>query len=189
VLIGIATLAALLAVPLFGGRITALADVRIKALWLAFAGIAMQIAIIEILQEGGGVAHRIVHLASYGLIAAFVIVNRHIPFLWLIALGGACNLAAIAANDGVMPASRSALEAAGLQETQGEFLNSTAVPDAHLQFLGDVFATPSWLPAANVFSIGDVLIVVGALLAFHTICGSRLAVRRGPRPVASDQPA
>ena len=76
-----------------------------------------------------------------------------------------------------------------MQETPGDFINSTAVPDAHLQFLGDVFATPSWLPVHNVFSIGDLLIVLGALLAFHTICGSRLALRRERRPVPSDQPA
>src|SRR5262245_55108262 len=104
-LIGIATLAALLSVPLFGGRLSALAEVRLKATWLAIGALAMQILIINIIPEGAGTWHRVVHLASYGVIALFVVVNRDIPFLWLIALGGACNFAAIAANNGVMPAS------------------------------------------------------------------------------------
>lgn len=201
VLIGLATLAALLTVPLFGGRITALADVHVKAVWLALVGIGMQILIINVIPDGAGAMHRAVHLASYGVIAAFVIVNLEIPFLWLIALGGVCNFAAIAANDGVMPASRSALAAAGMQEAPSDFINSAAVPDAHLQFLGDVFATPSWLPVQNVYSIGDVLIVIGALLAVHSICDSQAArwvrARRARRdggeasrpPVPSDQPA
>ena len=111
------------------------------------------------------------------------------------------NFTAIFANDGVMPASASALKAAGVQETPGEFINSTSVPDAHLQFLGDVFATPSWLPVHNVYSIGDVLIVIGVLLAVHSICDSQAAkwvrARRARRdgaeaarrPMPSDQPA
>jgi hypothetical protein len=188
-LIGLATLAALLTVPLFGGRISALAEVRLKAIWLAVGALAMQILIINIVPQDAGSWHRVVHLASYGVIALFVIANRDVPFLWLIALGGACNFTAIVANDGVMPAKPSALAAARVQETPGEFINSTAVPHAHLQWLGDAFATPSWFPVQNVFSIGDLMIVLGALLAFHTICGSRLAVRRGPRRVASEQPA
>ncbi len=39
--------------------------------------------------------------------------NRHIPWLWLLGLGGLSNLAAIGANGGVMPASAVALGAAG----------------------------------------------------------------------------
>ena len=105
-----------------------------------------------------------------------VLNHRRLAFLWLIALGGAANLVAIAANDGVMPASASALRAAGVVQTPGDFINSAPVADAHLQFLGDVFAVPSWMPISNVFSVGDVLIVLGALLAFHTIGRSRPAV-------------
>ena len=105
-LIGLATLAALLTVPMFGGRLTALGDVRLKATWLALGALAMQILIINVIPQDAGTMHRVIHLSSYGVIAVFVIVNRHVPFLWLIALGGAHNFIAIAANDGVMPASR-----------------------------------------------------------------------------------
>jgi hypothetical protein len=37
---------------------------------------------------------------------------------------------------------------------------------------------PSSFPITNVFSVGDVLILTGALLAMHCICASRIAVRR-----------
>ncbi len=58
-----------------------------------------------------------------------------------------------------------------------EFTNSDAVEGANLAFLGDVFAIPAGWPGANVFSVGDVVIVLGALLALHALCGSRLGAR------------
>jgi hypothetical protein len=62
------------------------------------------------------------------------------------------------------------------------FSNSTAVADPALLALGDIFWVPASWPVSNVFSIGDVVIVVGALLALHTIAGSRIAVRRFATP-------
>ena len=41
------------------------------------------------------------------------------------------------------------------------FSNSVVVADPALRPLTDIFALPAWLPFANVFSIGDVLIGVG----------------------------
>ena len=51
------------------------------------------------------------------------------------------------------------------------------VADANLAFLGDVFALPAWMPAANVFSVGDLLLALGAAIFVHAACGSRLAPR------------
>ena len=55
-------------------------------------------------------------------------------------------------------------------------MNSAAIADAKLVFLGDVFAVPEPLPLANVFSAGDVCIVVGAALAVFQVCGSKFAL-------------
>jgi hypothetical protein len=178
VLIGVVLLVCLATVPLAGGRLGALADVRFRAPWLALAAIAVQIVVISILPGGAGWIHHAAHLASYGLIAAFLWANRRLPFLWLAAIGGGLNLAAITANGGVMPADPDALAAAGIEQKAGDFANSTAVAHPHLSFLGDVFAVPSSLPVSNVFSVGDVILVVAALLALHGVCGSRLAVQR-----------
>ena len=67
-----------------------------------------------------------------------------------------------------------AIEAAGIAHKAG-FTNSAATSDAPLGFLGDVFHTPAWLPIHNVFSVGDIEIVLGAFLLLHFVCGSRLA--------------
>jgi hypothetical protein len=64
----------------------------------------------------------------------------------------------------------------------GDFVNSTAVAHPHLSFLGDVFAVPASWPVSNVFSVGDVILVVAALLALHCLCGSRLALARFAAP-------
>ncbi len=122
--------------------------------------------------------HQLVHLGTYGLLAAFLWVNRGVPYLWLAAVGGGLNLIVIAANGGVMPADPVALATAGVDQKAGDFANSAALAHPHLSFLGDVFAVPASWPVSNVFSVGDVIIVLGALLAVHTLSDSRLALPR-----------
>ena len=52
------------------------------------------------------------------------------------------------------------------------------LPDAKLAMFGDVFATPSWLPGNNVFSIGDVLIWVGLAWLLWRTCRRALYLPR-----------
>jgi hypothetical protein len=176
--IGLAFLLCLATVPLARGRLGALADLRFRARGVLFTAILAQVVIISVVPRGAAALHEAVHLGTYLAVGAFVVANRRIPWVWLVALGGACNFAAIAANGGVMPAAPRALRAAGMVVDPTEFTNSGAVAHPHLQFLGDVFWLPSSWPVSNVFSVGDVLIVLGALLAMHCICASRIAVRR-----------
>jgi hypothetical protein len=77
-----------------------------------------------------------------------------------------------------MPASPDALAAAGLDVKAGEFANSAAVQNPKLQFLGDIVATPGSLPVSNVYSVGDLIIVLGVLVLLHFACASRLVPRR-----------
>src|SRR5215218_1573025 len=177
-LVGLAFLTCLLTVPLARGRLGALALVRLRARWVLVAALGLQVLIISIAPEGAGGLHATIHLASYALIAGFVAANLQVPYLWLIALGGSLNLAAISANGGVMPADPGALAAAGLDPSSDAFANSTALEDPRLLFLGDVFSVPASWPASNVFSLGDVIIVAGAFLLLHTVCRSRLALPR-----------
>jgi Family of unknown function (DUF5317) len=183
-LIGLVLLLCLATVPLAGGRLGALAELRFRAAWLALLGIGAQILVISVLPAGSAWLHHAAHLVSYGLIAGFVWANRRVPYVWLAALGGGLNLVAIVANGGVMPADPDALAAAGIEQKAGEFANSTVVMHPHLGFLGDVFAVPSSLPVSNVYSVGDVVLVVAALLAVHCVCGSRLALARFATPIA-----
>ena len=131
------------------------------------------------------------HVVSFGLGLGFVWANRRIPGIGVIALGGAANLVAIASNGGVMPASRAALRTAGISaSTHGAFRNSAAVAHPHVAWLGDVFAIPKGWPLANVFSLGDALLIVGMAVLVHSVCGSRLVRRRkAPESVAESTAA
>jgi hypothetical protein len=114
-----------------------------------------------------------IHFASYALVLAFIWCNRQLPGLWLVAVGGLSNLVAIAVNGGVMPASEDAFRTAGRSPTEEGFTNSEVLRDPNLLFLGDVLPMPSWMPLANVFSVGDVLIAVGVFWCVHAICRGR----------------
>jgi hypothetical protein len=62
-----------------------------------------------------------------------------------------------------MPTTEAALAAAGLTPEDG-FSNSAVIDDPSLALLTDIFALPPWVPFANVFSIGDVLIGLGVIV-------------------------
>jgi hypothetical protein len=175
-LIAVVGLAAL-TVPLAGGRLGALVEVRLRQVWAIFAGLGLEIAAIDLpgLPEGARAA---LMVAAYPVLAVFLVANWRVPGIPVVALGGALNLLAIAANGGVMPASPAALAGAGLDPAAPGFQNSTALADPRLAFLGDVFSTPASWPLSNVFSVGDVLIALGVAWALHGICRSRLVPSR-----------
>lgn len=167
----------LLTVPLFGGSLRSLGEVRFRRPSLLLGALVMQILVIEVVPDAPTWVTTGTHLVSYGLAGAFLYLNRHIPGLWLVGLGGAANFAAIAANGGYMPASPSALRIADLPLGVGadSFVNSVALAHPRLLILGDIFAIPGSWPLSNVFSIGDLCIALGGAIAIHRICGSRLA--------------
>lgn len=183
VFLGVLFALCLLSVPLCGGRLGTLAELRLRGTGVIALAIGAQVVIISILPGGSAWLHDAIHISTYGLAAVFAWVNRRVPGIAIAAAGGLSNFAAIAANGGVMPASPSALHTAGLGVEHGAFQNSTAVAGAHLQWLGDTFAVPASFPVHNVFSVGDVLLVIGALIGLHIICGSRAALRAGLFPV------
>lgn len=164
-------------VPLTSGSLSALLDLRFRWPWLLAAAGALQLAAFAI--PGDADAWRITaHVASFPVGLVFVWANRTIPGLWVIAVGAVLNGIAIAANGGVMPASESAVRTAGFEAGPGGFVNSDVLADPNLLFLGDVFATPASWPFSNVFSVGDVLIAVGAAYSIHATCRSRLVPAR-----------
>jgi hypothetical protein len=172
-----------LAVPLAGGRLGALVELRLRHVWAIYAALGLAILGVGMPGLPDGLRSLLL-VAAYPVGAVFLAANRRVPGMALTALGAALNLLAITANGGVMPASPAALVAAGLPVDEPGFQNSTAVDDPRLAFLGDVFAIPASWPLSNVFSVGDVLIGVGLAWGVHRICGSRLVPRwrGGPGP-------
>ena len=150
---------------LMGGRLDRLSEIRFEWAWLAVVGLAVQVVLFSTPigdSFRGGVGEAI-YVASTGLVLVAVWRNLRVPGLALVALGAISNLAAIVANDGVMPTTPGALAAAGLDPLDG-FSNSAVLEDPALAPLTDIFALPHWLPFANVFSIGDVLIALGIVV-------------------------
>ena len=172
-LIAVVVLAAL-TVPLAGGRLGALVELRLRRVWAIFLGLGLEVAAIDLPGLSDGMRAAIM-VAAYPVLAVFLVANWRLPGMPVVALGGALNLLAIAVNGGVMPASPAALAGAGLDPAAPGFQNSTAVSDPRLAFLGDVFYIPASWPLSNVFSIGDVLIALGVAWAIHGICRSRVA--------------
>jgi hypothetical protein len=126
------------------------------------------------------------YVASTVAVLATLLRNLRQPWFALIAFGAGLNLLAIVANGGVMPADPAALAAAGLLDRSGAaFSNTAAMPQAAFGFLGDNFATPSWVPFANVLSIGDLLIGLGAAAWLATTMRRPLPLRLGGRAVAA----
>ncbi len=167
----VCSLLAIVSVPLTGGTVRRLADLTVARPWLAWASILLQTALVSGPWDVSRSVGQVAHLASYALAAGFVFSNRRLPGVAVICVGGALNLAAIVANGGVMPASAAAMRAAGLTTEPG-FTNTGHIDHAKLAWLGDVFAIPSGWPLANVFSVGDIIAVIGVGYLAHRWCRS-----------------
>ncbi len=158
-----------------GGRLGNLAELRFEWVWLAFAGLLAQVLLFSepvgtLVGQGGPV----LYVASSLLVLGVVLRNRRLSGLKLIAVGAISNLLAIVANGGYMPADPAALALTGMDPAAG-FSNSIVTNRAALWPLTDIFGMPDWLPFANVFSIGDVLIGLGIVVAIAAGMGRRTA--------------
>lgn len=142
-----------------GGRISRLAEIPFRQTWTVFAALGMQVVLFSHLGEGlGDGALRPLHIATYALLVVFAIANVRMWALAPVLLGLVLNAVAITANGGEMPVSEAAAREVGLAVDASANVSEHA---DRLSFLGDVFAIPSGIPLANVFSIGDVLIGIG----------------------------
>jgi hypothetical protein len=174
VLIAALVALAVLTVPLTRGRWADLAAFRPRASWLLWVALVVQLLQFTVLDLGP--ASDAVHLGTYLLAALFLVANRKVAGVWLVGLGGLCNGVTIALNGGTLPARLAALEGAGLPVDRDRFVNSGVMAHARLPWLGDVFYVPKGVPLANVFSVGDVLLVLGAFVVVHSLA------RRAPVP-------
>jgi hypothetical protein len=175
-----AVLIGLLVGLLAGGRPLALGDIRIRWGALIVIGFLSQVILFS-----GEVASQIgdlgpwLYVASTLLVGAAVLRNIGLPGMPVIGLGALSNMAAILANGGYMPSTVAALGSVG-KSAPTVYSNSAVVDDPALAPLIDRFALPSWLPLANVFSVGDVLIGVGVAILIVVV------MRRAPRRTAGE---
>jgi hypothetical protein len=185
----VATLVGIFSVKLRGGRLKRLAQVELHHIWIIWAAIIVQTLIFQIrLPIVSETVVEVVHLGTYVASFVFLWLNRHIPGALIIGTGACANALAIFANGGVMPANATAWEKAGLPiAAAGQFENSNITPNAHLAFLGDIFYIPEAWPLSNVFSIGDVLIVIGGTYFAHRWCRRAHTANVWPPPAAHER--
>jgi Family of unknown function (DUF5317) len=163
-----------------GGRVSALATMPIRAPWLFYVAIGLQVAGYPSGVLPWSVGNSLATgfwLVSYAVLIAAAAVNLRLPGAAVVGLGMFCNLAAVLANGGHMPALRSALRAAGVRY-RGVHNNSAVAVHPHLAWLIDRWPVPAWIPMGNVYSVGDVLIAAGAVVLVCAGMGVRL--RRRP---------
>ena len=157
-----------------GGRLGALAELSLRAPWLFLAAIALQLVAFPtafLPWSTEETLASVLWVVSYGLLVVAAVLNRRVTGVPVVALGMGLNLVAILANHGTMPVSYGAMRAAGRSEAV--HANSTASSDPTLPWLVDRWAAPDWIPLANVFSVGDVVIALGAFVLVLSAMGVR----------------
>ncbi len=111
-------------------------------------------------------------LLSYLLLIVFLAFNRRYLGMLVVAAGLLMNMAAILANGGLMPVSAGTAISAGQEEQIAVLQSGDVVPGTNIVLL-DRSQTRLWLlsdifsirfPFKGVFSIGDIFVLVGAVL-------------------------
>ena len=149
---------------LAGGRLEQLGAVRFRLAPVALIALAVQIVLFSPLAGGAPTELvRAAYVATTVAVLLVVLANLRLTGVPLVVLGAGLNLAAILANGGAMPAGAGALAALGIDITG--HAGSIAADRPVLEPLTDIFALPRWMPLANIFSIGDVLIGIGVAVA------------------------
>lgn len=155
-----------------GGRLGNLGKIELKGAWLILIALLIQLLIFPLGQRQPliTVGTEYFHLASYALLLLFAALNRREWGILAMGTGMALNLLVIGLNRGYMPTSPAALLAAGrvrvaeqLQQIGHYGNNTVQTASTRLAGLSDRFHAPDWLPLANVFSAGDVLLAVGLI--------------------------
>jgi hypothetical protein len=170
--------AAVLVGLLLGGKLSLVAELRLRAWWLFLVAIAIQVAAFPFAflpWRTSGSWGTALWLASYALLVLAVTFNYRVKGVALVAAGMTANLFAIMANGGTMPVLPEAMRGAGGDYSRQA--NSTALADPTFPWLVDRWSAPEWIPLANVFSVGDVAIAGGAIVIVLAAMGIAL-----PRP-------
>jgi hypothetical protein len=144
-----------------GGRISNLAEVRLRVWWMLFVGLGMQIVAANLPGRAGEANPYAVGLilASYLPLIAVVVINREEAGMWIAAIGILMNFTVIAANQG-MPVSPEAAHLAGAGSGSLELGAKHVVLDegSTFPFLADIIPLPL---LRQVISLGDVFLAVG----------------------------
>jgi Family of unknown function (DUF5317) len=145
-----------------------------RFLWLAMIAFLPQLFIAylpathQLFADGFASANIVVSLI---LFLVFAWLNRQLPGMPILISGLLLNFVVIVANGGWMPISlhtanlltgKDVLQFVNLGSRFGEKDILLPAQNIHLEFLADRFLLPAWLPYKVAFSLGDILIGLGA---------------------------
>lgn len=168
-----------------GGRLTRIADARLRNTWLLFLGLGLQLAVD--LGAGRGwlgdatVAGWSVLAVSQLLVLGWLLRNWQLPGVALVAIGLLMNAVVIAAN-GAMPVDPEAMRRLGLGELEvlpGKHTLLTS--QTRLPWLADVWALP---PLRSIISAGDVVLAAGLIPLTHALMTTPRSDRRQGRRIS-----
>lgn len=178
---------ALLVAFMRGGSLRNLDDFHLEWGWLAGLALAIQIVTVY-----GVTGDRYLYLQQGALVVSSLLLlpivwrNHRFPGLALIGLGLALNLAVMVANGGFMPITPEAVariehehlivQLDGVARMSGSKGIVLPREETVLWALSDIFVIPPPFPVASAFSLGDVLVAVGAFVLLQ-----KAMVRTPPR--------
>lgn len=173
----VAVVTTILIAMLRGGRLRYVGRLSIRWPWLPLLAFLVQAYVVFFpaeRSEGLLTLRASVLAGSYLCLLAMAWGNRRLPGIKLIALGVFMNFAVMVVNGGYMPVTPEALVTAGHQslvysmESGARVASSKDVilerEDTTLWWLSDVFVIPRDWPLSGSFSLGDVVIALGAFV-------------------------
>jgi len=170
------TLVILCSAGLLGGKLERLGALRPRYGWLLLLAVGVEVIVTGVAATGPRPVLMALHLVSCAAAGIALWANRAVPGLLVLGAGALANALVVAVNGGTVPADPHALAVAGLPTDSSTFGASAILEHPVLPWLGDLVATPAWLPLRTVIGLGDLVLLVGVAIMVHAVTRSRLAV-------------
>lgn len=158
-----------------GGSLRQLGELPLRWGWVALVAFGLQIYLIYFPEPvGQGLASWHVGILMLSNMLIFVVLwqNRRLAGVWMIGAGFLANFGVMLLNGGYMPITADALAQVGhsrniLSVETGSRVRATkdiVLPReaTTLWWLSDIFVLPPPFPIPSVFSLGDLMIALGA---------------------------
>jgi hypothetical protein len=148
-----------------GGRLFNLSDIELRAWWLLFIALGLQLGTGFLPdQEWSEWVGLTMVLVSFGLLMILVMLNRSKPGMWIAGIGVLMNFVVIAANGGMPVLAGAAEVASGFTVSEpdlsGTFKHVLLDESSRLTFFADVIPL-RLVGIGEVISLGDIFLALG----------------------------